>query len=230
MRSKIKKLSWRILFIPVSGLFVLYFFALFGRSINFIFYDLTGGFPLGPETRDKFVFGFLMFWMISLFCLELSAAFLKNFRLQRLLTNLRFAPVAISLFTVTVILIFDLGMIEYSKWRIRNYVYSESNLIEKPDFRPHVDYRGWCGNGYSARESGLYFDVAAEGIDDENPKVRARALLMTLEVRDFLNGGDQTKLDDVLRKACRDTDFEVWNLAEKHFGENSGCLKFLSSN
>lgn len=233
MWSKIGKLSLRILFIPVTGLFVLQIFSLFGRSLNNLVYNLTEDSKfhifLRYDTRDFVILWFCVFWIVSLFILEFCAAFLKNFKFRRLLTNLRFAPIFILIFSTLIVIAFDLGMIEYSKHQIRNYVYSESDLIEKPDFRPHVDYRGWCGNGYSARESDLYFDVASEGLTAENPKIKARAFLMTLEVRDFFNGGDFAKLDEVLRKTCNDTDFEVRNLAEIYL-EKSGCEKYLSSN
>ncbi len=33
--------------------------------------------------------------------------------------------------------------------------------------------------------------MASEGINNENPYVRARSLLMTEEVRDWINGGDK---------------------------------------
>jgi hypothetical protein len=234
MWSKIKQLSWRILFIPVSGLFVLQLFSLFGRALNDLFYFLTADtdyhFFLRYDARDKIILWSSLFWVISLLTFEIIAVFSANFRFRRLLTNLRFAPLMILFISTVIVIFFDLGMIEYSKWRIRNYVFSDSNVIVKPDFRPHVDYRGWCGNGYSARESDLYFDVATEGITDENPKVRARAFLMTLEVRDFLNGGDRGNFEDVLRKTCRDTEFEVRNLAENYLGEDSSCQKFLSVN
>jgi hypothetical protein len=190
MWSKIQKLFLRILFVPVSGLFVLQLFSLFGRALNDIFYSLTTDSNyrvfLRYETRERIILWFSLFWIIALFALEIFAAFSSGFRFRRLLTNLRYAPSMVLIFSTAIVIFFDLGMIEFSKRQIRNYVYSDSGAIEKPDFRPHVDYRGWCGNGYTARESDLYFDVAAEGISAENPKVRARSFLMTLEVRDFL--------------------------------------------
>lgn len=232
MRSKIGKLTLRILFIPVNGFFVLQLFSLFGRSLNSLVYNLTEDSKfhifLRYDTRDFVILWFSVFWIVSLFILEICAAFLKNFKFRRLLTNLRYAPFFSLLFSTVIVIAFDLGMIEYSKHQIRNYVFSNSDSIEKSDFKPHVDYRGWCGNGYTARESDLYFDVASEGLTAENPKVRARALLMTLEVRDFLNGADFAKLDEVLKKICQDSDFEVRNLAEKYL-EKSGCEKYLSS-
>ncbi len=230
MLTKIKNLSLRILFIPFVGLFVLQLFSVFGRSLNTLIYNLTEDTEFHIffryDTRDFVILWISFFWLVSLFLLEICAAFQKNFKFRRLLTNLRYAPFFITLFSTISILAFDLGMIEHSKWKIRNYVYNGSDSIEKPAFRPHVDYRGWCGNGYSARESDLYFDAAAEGLSDENPKVRARAFLMTLEVRDFLNGGDKAKLDEVFRKTCRDSDLEVRNLAVVYM-ENTGCEKYL---
>lgn len=232
MRSKIGKLSLRILFIPIVGLFVLQLFSVFGRSLNNLVYNLTDDSKLHVflrfDTREFIILWISLFWLVSLFVLEICAAFRENFNFRRLLTNMRYAPIFMLIFSSVIVIAFDLGMIEHSKWKIRNYVYNSSDSIEKPELKLHVDYRGWCGNGYSARESDLYFDVAAEGLTDENPKVRARAFLMTLSVRDFFNGGDEAKLDKVLRKTCGDADLAVRNLAEAYL-ENTGCEKYLSS-
>lgn len=231
MQSKLKNLFLRILFIPVVGLLVLRLFSVFAEALNNLFYIFTKDSDfqvfLRHDALELFVSWFSIFWLAALFLFEIGAAFGKDFKFRRLLTNLRFAPFFILLFAGLIVIAYDLGMIEHSKWKIRNYVYSSSDSIEKPDFKPHVDYRGWCGNGYTARESDLYFDAAAEGLTNENPKVRARAFLMTLEVRDFLNGGDRSKMDEVFRKTCRDADFGVRILAENYL-ESAGCEKYLS--
>ncbi len=123
--------------------------------------------------------------------IEITAYLSKNFTYKRLLTNLRYAPIAILVVSGIVVLTYDAGMIAYSKQQIRNYIFNDSQLIVKSDFRLHNNYRHWCGNGASAYENYLYFDVASEGINNENPYVRARSLLMTEEVRDWINGGDK---------------------------------------
>lgn len=232
MWSKHEKLALRILFIPVSGFFSLQLFALFGNSLNALIYNLTEktGDPLylSFETREKVILWFSLFWIGSLFFLELSTAFRKNFKFRWLLTNLRYAPVVILFFSTAVVMIFDLGMIEYSKWQIRNYLFSDSQIIEKPEISLHNNYRHWCGNGFSARENYLYFETASAGFNDENPFVRSRSLLMAARVQDWLNGGDR-RFANFLVKSCQDSDETVRATVERYLNaENSGCQKLLS--
>jgi len=227
-----EKLIARIFFIPITGFFVFLLFTQFGKSLNDIIYNLTEDnylIFLRFDTRDKVVFGISTGWIIAHIIVEISAYFSKNFRFKRLLTNLRYAPIAIFIFSGFIVPIYDAGMIEYSKRQIRNYIYSASPTIEKPNFRLHNNYRHWCGNGASAQENYLYFNAASEGINNENPSIRARSLLMSADVQDWLNGGDK-RFNVFLAKSCRDADRIVWSAAENYLNDrNLSCQKYLLS-
>lgn len=189
-----EKLIARILFVPLTGIFVFLLSTQFGNSLNDVIYNLTENYYLiflKFDTREKVIFWVSVSWIITHIIFEITAYLSKNFTYKRLLTNLRYAPIAILVVSGIVVLTYDAGMIAYSKQQIRNYIFNDSQLIVKSDFRLHNNYRHWCGNGASAYENYLYFDVASEGINNENPYVRARSLLMTEEVRDWINGGDK---------------------------------------
>ena len=226
-----KKLIARILFIPITGFFVFLLFSGFTRSLNNIIYYLIEHNNLVYTKFDllgKIFFWFAIGWITALFIFEIIAHFSANFRFKRLLTNLRYAPIAIFIFSILIVPVYDAGMIAYSKRQIRNYVFSDSKSVERPNFYPHIDYRGWCGNGFSARENLLYFETAAEGIDSENPYVRSRSLLMSAKVRDWINGGDE-RFDKFLADACRDSSQIVRGVAEKQLEDGeSNCQKYLS--
>jgi hypothetical protein len=233
MWSKKEILCLRIFLIPVTGFFVFQLFSVFVKSLNDVVYYSTLKTDyhlfLRFDTRETVVLGLSLFWILTLLLFEIVAAFRENFKYSRLLTNLRYAPIAVLFFSPIVVLVFDFAMIEYSKRQIRNYLYSASQAVEKPAITLHNNYRHWCGNGASAQENYLYFETASEGFDNENPIVRARSLLAAAEVRDWLNGGDE-RFDDFLAKSCRDRENIVRVTAENYLiGSDSSCEKILST-
>jgi hypothetical protein len=205
-------------------------FTQFGDSLNNVIYNLTeDSYPifLRFDTREQVIFGVSVGWIITHIICEIAAYLSKNFGYKRLLTNLRYAPIVILVFSGIVVLSYDVGMIAYSKQQVRNYIFSDSNSIAEPDFRLHNNYRHWCGNGAIAYENYLYFDAASEGINNTNPYIRARSLLMTREVGNWLNGGDK-KFDNFLANSCRDSNIIVQNVAESILSKSqSSCQEFL---
>jgi hypothetical protein len=228
------KLIARILFIPVNA-FILYI--LIGQlrrdvsNLTYFFFDERSG--VYEKISPFFsVFTVIFFvWIISHFVLEIAAYFKKQNTISYWLKHLRYAPTAVLIFSIFITISFDMGMIANSKRQIRNFVYDDSQPIEYPEFALHNDYRGWCGNGYISHRSYLYLDTATEGLNNENPQVRARALLMTYKVADlFFNGTDREQFDEVLRKSCLDSSSIVVKTAEDVLKEaESNCKNFLSS-
>jgi hypothetical protein len=205
-------------------------FAQFGDSLNDVIYNLTeDNYPifLRFDTREQVIFWVSVSWIITHIVFEICAYVSKDFRYKRILTNLRYAPIVILLFSGIVVLCQDAGMIALSKQQIRNYIFSDSNSIAEPDFRLHNNYSHWCGNGAIAYENYLYFDTASEGINNTNPYIRARSLLMMREVGNSLNGGDK-RFGNFLSKSCRDSNITVQNVAESILNKSqSTCLEFL---
>lgn len=225
----------RLIFVPFASIFIFSLFTQVGKSLNDLFYALTENTDyhifLKFDTREKVVFGFSVSWIILQIAFEFIAYFSKNFRLKfrRLLTNLRYAPIAVLIFSGFAVAVYDAAMIAYSKHQIRNYIFNSSQSVAEPDFPLFNNYRHWCGNGASAWENYLYFETAAEGINDENPYVRARSLLMSAEVQDWINGGDE-RFDNFLAKSCTDSNQIVKTTAEKYLNDwHSGCQKYLLS-
>lgn len=232
MYSKTCKFIARLFFIFISGFFAFHLFTQFGNSLNNIIYDLTENYYhiyLRFDTRETVIFYFFIFWLAAYFVLEFSAFFSKGFKFKRLLTNFRYAPIAAFISSIFIIAAFDLTMIEYSKWEIRNYIYSSSQNVEKPDFKLFNNYRHWCGNGAVAQENYLYFDTAAEGINDENPYVRSRSLLMAADVQNWLNGGD-VRFDRFIEQSCQDSNQIVRKTVESLLKDSTkSCENLISS-
>lgn len=228
--TDMEKLIARLLFVPLTGIFVFLLFTQFGNSLNDVIYNLTEDYYsifLKFDTREKVFFWVSVSWITTHIIFEITTHFSKNFRYKRLLTNLRYAPIAILVFSGIVVSIYEAGMLARSKQQIRSYIFDDTQFIVKPDFRLYNNYRGWCGNGASAYENYLYFDAASEGVNNVNPNIRARSLLMTEEVRDSINGGDK-RFDNFLANACRDSDAIVQNVAEDVLSKSeSSCQKFL---
>ncbi|MBS1796484.1 MAG: hypothetical protein JSS81_21720 [Acidobacteria bacterium] len=204
-----RKFGWfllQLLLIPFPAIFLLQIFFIFVNALNLPALSADSDsvwrlfLPLPGELSSKIVFLLFTGWLVALIYLEIYAAFGARFPYRRTLVNLRFGPPMSFFFAMVFVFVFDAGMIEYSKYRIRQYVGDASERVAEPDFYPHSDYRGWCGNGITERESELYFATAAAGIDDPRPTVRARSFLMTQRVRDFFNGGDLDAYRRVLEK------------------------------
>lgn len=233
MLSKKEKLIARILFIPATGFFVFLLFNHLGKPLNDVIYNLTEdnySIFLRFDSLAHVVFWVSIIWILLHFTFEITAYLSENFPFKRLLTNLRYAPIAIFIFSGFIIPIYDAGMIAYSKWQIKNYVFSSSQSIEEPVIKLHNDYRHWCGNGAMGRRKDLYFETAIEGIESENPKTRIRSWLMAYDVWDFFNGSKSERLDVILKKGCNDSDSNIRNIAENFLKwRQSDCQKFLLS-
>src|SRR5215204_2033530 len=235
MSSKIKQFTLRSLLIPVSGLFFLNEFELLSRSVNDIVFDFSYhlfGTPiyLTLNTRLDVVFAFFTAWMLLHVCLEAAAAFGSNFRFHRVLQTLRYAPLGVFFLATAVVIVYDQAMIEYSKRGIRNYVYNSSTSVVKPDVYLHNNYHGWRASGYPEQEKYLYFKTASEGIESENPNIRARSLLMSARIQDW-NLGSDAKFENLLAKSCADSASSVRDTAENYLyrRQNSSCRKFLAA-
>ncbi|HKR23297.1 MAG TPA: hypothetical protein VJS17_11910 [Pyrinomonadaceae bacterium] len=137
----------------------------------------------------------------------------------KILTHLRYGPVAVFAFYMVTILAFDFAMIQYSRWKIISYVYSDAPVTEMPEFRLHNNYRHWCGNGAAAQEYALYGDTAAAYIDSGDPATRARALQASMFVYDWLNHPGYGPAIEALKKATADPDPMVRDIATRYSSE-----------
>jgi hypothetical protein len=208
--------AFRFLWIPISAIILFRLLSTAATAANGIAYALTeDNFNLWlrfSELELVVLAGVIMFALAHL-GFEISALVGEGFPGRRLLSHFRLGPLAVFAVFLITVPIFDLAMIEVSRYQIRSYVYRSGDSVSKPELRPHNNYRHWCGNGASATEEYLYFNTAAEGIADDDPHVRARSLLATADVRDFLNGPDP-RFREYIKAACRDTNAIVVGTAE----------------
>ncbi|MEZ5428508.1 MAG: hypothetical protein R2747_19715 [Pyrinomonadaceae bacterium] len=233
MPKEKEKLIARLLFVPVNGLFTVLLFPPLGNSINNVLYRLTGSnfqFFLRVDTRKTVVFWLIIGWISAHLAFELGNFLFRNFKFQRTLKHLRYSSMAIFILSASMVPAFDQAMIAYSKMQIRNYVFSNSGSVEKPDQILYNDYRHWCGNGAIAREEDLYLGTALEGVDSQKPEIRARSLLMAFMVRDWINGSKPKIMQQALAKTCQDADLMVRDLAENYLNSRSSNCRELLSN
>ena len=134
----------------------------------------------------------------------------------KILTHLRYGPIAIFVFSMIAILATDFALIRYSRWQIVWYIHSDAPVTERPSFRLHNDYRHWCGNGMAANEYALYGDTPAAYIDDADPATRARALRASMYVYDWINNSNDGPSIAALKKASVDPDPTVRDLAASY--------------
>ena len=134
----------------------------------------------------------------------------------KLLTHLRYGPIAILVLSSTAILATDFLLIQYSRWQLVRYIHSDASVTERPSFRLHNNDRGWCGNGFAANEYYLYGDTPAAYIDDADPATRARALQASMYVYDWLNIPHDGPSIDALKKATEDPDPMVRDIAAQY--------------
>ena len=184
----------RLLFRIIAGFLSGYAFVLF----NSIFWWL--------HVSDNHRITVLSAWLISWIVLELIAAWRKKNSFPRLLTHLRYAPVATFIVFVVTVLAYDGVMILHSRSTIRQYVYASASPEASPSFELHNTNRGWCGNGRPATIYALYADVAAEGFESSDPAIRARSLRASIEVYDWLNGVDDGPFPGLIERARNDPD------------------------
>jgi len=156
------------------------------------------------------------FWVSVWVCLEIMAYRQSQRQRPRLLTHLRYGPIAILVLSLATLILFDMMMIQYSRWQIVNYIHSNAPPEEIPSFNLHNNYRHWCGNGASASEYAHYGATPAAQFGDEDPAVRARALQASIYVYDWMNNPRNGPTVDVLRKALNDQDLLVRKIAAEH--------------
>ena len=151
---------------------------------------------------------------------------LRNVRAGRptpkLLTHLRYGPIAVLIFSVATILASDFLLIQYSRWQLVRWIHSDAPVTEKFSLKLHNNYRGWCGNGFSANEYDLYGDTAAAYIDDADPAIRARSLQASIYVYDWLNKPNDGPSMVALKKATSDPDPTVRDIAAQFSTELFG--------
>jgi hypothetical protein len=177
---------------------------------QWLWYDLLG-FKIRMVTS--------VIWMAVWAFLEIRTDRRSGLPVPRLLTHLRYGPVAIMALSIAMILAFDSMLIQYSRWQIVRYVHSDAPVSEWPTLRLHNNDRGFCGNGMAANEYALYGDTAAASFDDPNPATRARALQASMYVYDWINHPNDGPAIVVLNKAVSDPDPMVRDIAARYSAE-----------
>ncbi|HEX8146853.1 MAG TPA: hypothetical protein VF591_06715 [Pyrinomonadaceae bacterium] len=160
-----------------------------------------------------------LLWVAAWVSLETSARRRSTPQRPRLLSHLRYGPVAVLLLSVFAVVATDEVLIRYSRRQIVRYIRGDAPPRERPSFELHNDDRGWCGNGMAAREYALYGATPAAHYDDPDPAVRARAVRASAYVYDWLNNPGRGPSVEVLTKAKNDPDPLVREVAAEHFGE-----------
>jgi hypothetical protein len=167
-----------------------------------------------------------MLWMATWAFLEFRSFRRVGQPAPRLLTHLRYGPIAISILSVATIFASDFLLIQYSRWQLVRWIHSDVAVTEKPSVRLYSDYRGWCGNGMASYEYDLYGDTPAAYIDDSDPAVRARALQASMYVYDWLNNPNDGPSIAALKKASSDPDPMVRQIAANFTAElNPGLAR-----
>ena len=139
--------------------------------------------------------------------------------IPKVLTHLRYGPVAIVALSIAMILVYDAVLIQCSRWQIDYYVHSDAPVTELPELRLHNNDRGFCGNGKAATEYALYGDAAAAYFADPDPAIRARALQASMYVYDWINHPKDGPSIVVLNKAASDPDPMVRDIAARYSAE-----------
>ena len=163
-----------------------------------------------------------MLWMVLWALLEIRSFRRYTRPAPKLLTHLRYGPIAVLVLSVAAILASDFFLIQYSRWRIVRYINSDAAVNELPSLRLYNNDRGWCGNGMAATEYALYGSTPAAYIDDPDPATRARALQASMYVYDWLNQPRTGPSIDALNKAAADPDPMVREIAARYRAELIG--------
>lgn len=220
------KLILRLLWVPFGAVFLYSLIFVATNSLSDILLRLSeDGFEVYAALRTGQWIALVVFaaLVISHLSFEIAAHVSTRLAYSRILTHLRWGPVAVTCLWIGVVVAFDAAMIEVSRWKIRNYVYSGSAKVEKPELGVlHINYRGWCGNGASAAYEDLYYPTASSGLGDSDPAVRARSFLASEEVSDFFNGSYRFRADTAT--ACEDESKLVRRTVEEYLaGRKSSC-------
>jgi hypothetical protein len=154
-------------------------------------------------------------WMATCVFLELRSLRRVGQPTPKLLTHLRYGPIAVLILSIATILATDLFLIQYSRFQLVRWIHSDAATTEMPRFYLHNNDRGRCGNGRSATRYFLYGDTPAAYIDDPDPATRARALQASMYVYDWVNGPNDGPSITALQKAAADPDPRVRDIAAK---------------
>jgi|SRR6266850_1358250 len=170
-----------------------------------------------------FWLAFLGVWVIALVALETIWLWRKRKPFPRALTHLRYAPLAIFLFFITITMVLDAAMVQYSKYQIRAYVYGDTPPQQQVRLDLHNTDRGWCANGRLASQYWLYGDTAAEGFFSSDPAVRARSLRVSLQVS-YPGSVYEDPFPQIIKRAAQDEDPLVRELAAKFLHEGEALV------
>ena len=152
-------------------------------------------------------------WMALWAFLEFRIFGRSSQPVPKLLTHVRYGPIAILVFSIATIAVNDVLLTQYSRWEIVRYIHSDARAIERPSLKLHNNYRGWCGNGMAANKYDLYGDTPAAYINAPDPATRARALQASMYVYDWVNHPNDGPSIEVLKKAAADPDPLVREIA-----------------
>ncbi len=151
-------------------------------------------------------------WLAVWFHLEMKNRHRVG-RPSKVLTHLRYGPIATMIVGIAAIIAFDALLIQYSRWEIVHYIHSNASLAQQPTFKLHNNYRHWCGNGMAAAEYELYGDVPEPYFDSPDAVTRARALRASMAVYDWINHPADGPSTRVLKRAVNDPDPLVKKIA-----------------
>jgi hypothetical protein len=212
-----------------SALLSAYIFSVFLSGLLFSLWELSSpAYPLGAceeifEERERLAANFKIIagclWVMTWAYLEFLASRRGEHQKSRLLTHLRYGPIAILLFSLVVTLFTDLLLIQYSRWQIVRYIHSDAPPEIQPTFKLHNYYRYSCENGSAAVEYALYGETPAKEFDNPDPATRARALQASVYVYDWVNNRQDGPSIEVLKKALDDPDPLVRSIAKEHYSE-----------
>jgi hypothetical protein len=155
----------------------------------------------------------------------LAHEILSHFRVvssrAQLLTHLRYGPVAVLILFLALLSPLERIMVEYSRWEINRYIYSDASPERPPSFDLYYDQRAG-GLRYPSPNHQLYGETAAAGMQSDDPNVRARAFQASVRVFAWDNLHDGP-FAEVLRKARIDPDPMVRRLAKDFCASATPC-------
>ena len=155
-------------------------------------------------------------WLTTWGLLELRALGRVGQPTPKLLTHLRYGPIAILILSIATIIASDQFLIQYSRWELVRWIHSDAPVTALPPFALHNTDRGWCLNGSSATRYYLYGNTPAAYKNDPDPAIRARALQASMYVYDWINHPNDGPSIAVLQKARTDPNATVREIAAQY--------------
>jgi len=176
-------------------------FALFWNMRCSYYWDTACEEAFGWLTSLSFFFVIFVasLWIITWACLEIVAHKQSTHEKPRLLTHLRYGPIAVVVLSSLGFAFYERMMVQYSRWQIVHYIHSDASPWEPPDFDLYHDDSGLCVISIPAHTYKGYDAIPTEYFNDPDPWVRARALKARLY---FYPEGQA--LSDVMKKAMAD--------------------------